>query len=219
MLLAGDELGQTQKGNNNTYCQDNELTWLNWELNDEQKQFLGFVRTVTLIDREQPVLQRRKFFQGRSIRGSGVTDISWFGPDGKDMDDAAWNAGFIKCLGVRLAGDLIGDVDEKGELLVGETLLLLLNAHHEALPFTLPVTNPGHYWETMLDTSQPGPTEPIPFQAGQQYALQGRSLAVLRIRISEEEGPVVTPLQAEAMRKDAQHPTTPGQPSDKPAYR
>jgi glycogen operon protein len=217
MLLAGDELGHTQNGNNNTYCQDNELTWLNWEMTDEKKDFLEFVRKVARIDKEQPVFQRRKFFQGRSIRGSGVTDISWFGPDGKDMSDDAWAAGYVKCLGVRLAGDLIGDVDEKGEKLVGETLLMLLNAHHEPIPFTLPVTNPGHWWESMLDTAEPK-MPPTRFDAGQQYPLQGRALALLRIRVPEE-GEGLTPLQAEALRKDLQRASTTIPPSDKPVIR
>src|SRR5439155_26501663 len=159
MLLAGDELSHTQQGNNNTYCQDSELSWLNWDLSDEQKQFLDFVRKVALVGKAQPVFQRRKFFQGRDIRGSGVTDISWFGPDGKDVDDGAWNAGFVKCLGVRLAGGLIGDVDERGEPLVGDTLLLLLNAHHEPISFALPAAEPEQQWERLLDTAdaQAGP--------------------------------------------------------------
>ncbi len=182
MLLGGDELSQTQKGNNNTYCQDNELTWLNWELDAGRKEFLEFVKKVTQIWRTNPVFQRRKFFQGRRIRGQGVTDITWFGPDGKDMDDAAWGAGFVKCLGVRLAGDLIGDVDERGEKIVGDTLMILYNAHHEPIPFTLPVTNPNHKWEAVLDTaatlSAPPPTlagqEPYTHGAARDYRSAGR---------------------------------------------
>ncbi|TMQ33978.1 MAG: glycogen debranching protein GlgX [Planctomycetota bacterium] len=187
MLCGGDELGHTQNGNNNTYCQDNELTWLNWDLNDEQKAFLDFVGRVINIRREQPVFQRRKFFQGRRIRGSDIKDISWFDTGGQEMSDEAWNAGFVRCIGVRLAGDVIGDVDERGEKVVGETLLLLLNAHHEPLPFTLPATKPEHHWECMLDTAQPS-GELKSFNAGEQYPLQGRSVAVLLTRRPEEAG-------------------------------
>src|SRR5262249_31529656 len=133
MLLAGDELSHTQKGNNNAYCQDNELTRLPWDLNDRQKEFLEFVRAVIHL-RQEAVSPRRKFFHGRQVRGTGVTDISWFGPDGKEMSDEAWGGGFCKCLGVRLAGDLIGDVDERGDPIVGDTLLVLLNAHHDRVP-------------------------------------------------------------------------------------
>ena len=218
MILAGDELSHTQNGNNNTYCQDNELSWLNWDLDDRQQKFLDFVRKVAQICKEQPVFQRRKFFQGRSIRGSGITDISWFGPDGQDMSDEAWSAGFVKCLGVRLAGDLIGDVDEKGEKLVGETLLLILNAHHEPIPFTLPVTNPGHSWESILDTADPE-AGPGLFGAGQQFPLHGRSLALLRIREETEATPQLTSLQADALRKEARQPATSVPPLDKPFIR
>ncbi len=102
MLNGGDEFGHTQGGNNNTYCQDNEITWLSWELDDRQKKFLEFVKHVIVIWRTQPVFQRRNFFAGRSIRGSDIKDISWLGPDGLDMNDEAWSTGYVRCLGVRL---------------------------------------------------------------------------------------------------------------------
>lgn len=181
MLLAGDELSHTQKGNNNTYCQDNELSWLNWELDDEKKAFLKFVRRVTEIWRAQPVFQRRTFFQGRAIRGSDITDISWFEPSGKEMSDEAWSAGYVKCLGVRLAGDLIGDVDERGDPITGETLLLLLNAHHEAIPFTLPATKSEHRWERLLDTAQPEADATV-LAGGEQYPFSERSVSLWRTR-------------------------------------
>src|SRR5256714_3731487 len=126
MLSSGDELGHTQNGNNNTYCQDNDLTWLDWNLNPEQQKFLDFVKRVTQVWHDNPVLHRRKFFLGRKIRGSDVKDISWFEPSGQEMSDAAWDAGYVKCLGVRLAGDLTGDIDERGEPIKGDTLLILL---------------------------------------------------------------------------------------------
>jgi glycogen operon protein len=190
MLCAGDELSHTQNGNNNTYCQDNELTWLNWHLNDEQQQFLDFVRVVTQIWRDNPVLHRRKFFQGRSIRGTDIKDISWFEPNGEEMSDDAWNAGYIKCLGVRLAGDLIGDTDEKAEPIKGDTLLLLLNAHHEQLPFQLPSTLPGQQWERLFDTAEPLATA-VRVEEGTAYPLRDRSVAVLRTVPIEEPPPVI----------------------------
>ncbi len=199
MLLAGDELGHTQKGNNNTYCQDNELSWLNWELSEDQKQFLAFVKKVAQLWREQPVLHRRTFFQGRSIRGEGVMDVSWFGPTGKDMSDQDW-AGFVKCLGMRLAGDLIGELDERGEPIVGDSLLVLLNAHHEPIPFTLPPTNPGHRWECLLDTSDDA-APCVTKDGGEVYPLKDRSVAVFRTRPTADE-PTITPAQAETLRRD-----------------
>ena len=208
MICAGDELGHTQNGNNNAYCQDNELTWLDWDLDEERKAFLDFVRKVTRIVKEQPVFHRRKFFNGRMIRGSGVTDISWFDTSGRDMPDDAWNAGFVKCLGVRLAGDLIGDLDERGEMIKGDTMLVLLNAHFEPLPFTLPVTNPGHIWERMFDTAEP--TAPAATAgAGENYPLQARSMVLLRTRPVDEAMEIVTPLHLEAIRKELLHQNPP----------
>jgi glycogen operon protein len=208
MICGGDELSHTQNGNNNTYCQDNELTWLNWELGPAQQSFLEFVRKAAQIWKEQPVFQRRRFFLGRRIRGSDIKDLCWFTPAGQEMPDSDWDAGFIKCLGVRLAGDLIGDVDERGEPILGETLLLLLNAHHEAIPFALPATKPEHHWECLLDTAADG-TLTKPFLGGEQYGLKGRSLVVFRTVELAEIGQVVTAIQAEGLRKEKDGPKLP----------
>jgi glycogen operon protein len=216
MLRGGDELSQTKKGNNNTYCQDNELTWLDWNLDARKQGFLEFVRKMARTWSEQPVFQRRRFFQGRSIRGTDIKDISWFNPAGQDMSDEDWSAGFVKCLGVRLAGDLIGEVDDHGEPITGDTLLILLNAHHEAIPFTLPATRPEHHWERMLDTSLPaGDGELVVLHGGEQYKLEGRSVVMLRTRLPEETGQAVTGAQIEALRREARRGT---QPADRPTY-
>src|SRR5262249_24211322 len=150
---GGDELGHSQNGNNNAYCQDNELTWFDWDLDEAREQFLGFVARLVRVRQTQPVFQRRRFFKGRPIWG--VKDISWLGPAGVDMTDEAWSAGFVKCLGVRLAGDRIGDVDDDGDPIVGEPLLILLNAHHEPVPFTFPKHQPERHWERIIDTADP----------------------------------------------------------------
>ena len=128
--------GRRQNGNNNAYCQDNELSWLDWTLNPNQRDFLGFVRRVIRIWREHPVLQRRRFFQGRSIRGSNVKDVSWILPSGAEMGDHDW-AGFVRCFGMRLAGDRVDEVDERGRRIEGDTILMVLNAHHEGNPVHL----------------------------------------------------------------------------------
>jgi glycogen operon protein len=135
MLLAGDELSHTQQGNNNTYCQDSELTWLDWQLTDDERKFLEFVRQVISIRRSQPVFQRRKFFQGQPIFGGDESDIAWFEPSGAAMGEEGWNAGFNQCFGMRMSGDLIGDVDERGQDIKGNSILILMNAFHEAIPF------------------------------------------------------------------------------------
>ncbi|MBX6314194.1 MAG: glycogen debranching protein GlgX [Isosphaeraceae bacterium] len=199
MMLAGDELSHTQHGNNNAYCQDNEITWLDWNLDDQRKAFLEFVKRVSQIWRTQPVFQRRKFFKGRPIRGSDIKDISWLDPSsGDEMTDEAWNTGYARCLGMRLAGDVIGDVDERGEPIVGETLLVLLNAHWEPIPFQLPKHQPERHWERILDTTDPN-AEPAFFVSGQAYDLKGRSLAVLRLR--ERQEPAGKALSADQAEK------------------
>jgi glycogen operon protein len=204
MMLAGDELGHTQKGNNNTYCQDNDLNWLDWELDEPRARFLEFARRVTSIWRDQPVLKRRKFFQGRSIRGAGVTDLSWFSPSGKDMNDEDWGA-FVRCIGMRLAGDLIGEVDERGETIVGDTLFVLLNAHHEPIPFVLPPANPDQEWELLFDTADDS-LHGIKFSSCSTYQLLERSLALFRTVPLLLTQPAATPLQTAALRQEAAPP-------------
>jgi glycogen operon protein len=206
MILAGDELSHTQNGNNNVYCQDNELTWLNWELDDRQKKYFEFVKTVIRVWKGQPVFQRRHFFQGRSIRGSDIKDISFLGPDGHEMNDDAWNAGFTQCLGMRLAGDIIGEVDERGRPVVGDTLLVMFNAHFEAIPFRLPPHNIGQQWELVFDTFQPE-LLPGPVAEDEPYSLRERSLAVFRIQ-ADATGPaaVVTASQVEQLMSVSNNP-------------
>jgi isoamylase len=179
MLLAGDELSHTQTGNNNTYCQDNELTWLNWELNAQQKDFLEFVRRVTQIWKEHPVFQRRRFFRGKPMRGSGgIKDIAWLEPSGKEMTDEAWSAGYVQCLGVHLSGET-GDVDEYGRPVRDDHVSILLNAHHEPIPFVLPAVAGYSDWEKLIDTADLK-RNPAQYRGGDTYPLAGRSMTVFR---------------------------------------
>jgi len=181
MLLAGDELSHTQQGNNNTYCQDNELTWLNWQLSDDKRNFLEFVKQIISIRRRQPVFQRRKFFQGRSIYGNEIGDITWFEPSGQPMREEAWNAGFNQCFGMRMLGDMIGDVDERGQEINGDSILLLINAFHEPIPFKIPsqLRRQRQRWQRLIDTALPD-AEQIWFASGKAYDLKGRSLVIFR---------------------------------------
>jgi glycogen operon protein len=208
MLLAGDEICHTQKGNNNTYCQDNELTWLNWDLDERREKFLEFVRKVGRIWREHPVFQRRRFFQGRAIRGTDIKDLSFLEPSGEEMSDEAWNMGYVKCLGVRLAGDVIGDVDERGEPITDETALILLNAHSESIPFTLPKTQDGQAWERVLDTTGDD-QEPLALRGGDEFNLRDRSLVLFFTR---EESPGEQPIsraEADFLRREVRTPVPP----------
>jgi glycogen operon protein len=181
MISHGDELGRTEGGNNNSYCQDNEINWIDWNLTDAQKALLEFTRRVIQIRRTQPVLRRRKYFQGRLIRGGDVKDLSWVAPDGREMTDEAWNADFVRSIGMVLAGNAIQEMNERGEPIVGDTLLVLLNAHHDKVPFRLPDLDGGvHQWQRLFDTSDDGETDRL-FRGGLRYPLQGRSLAAFRM--------------------------------------
>ncbi|NNN07445.1 MAG: glycogen debranching enzyme GlgX, partial [Elusimicrobia bacterium] len=180
MLCGGDEMGRTQGGNNNAYCQDNELSWLHWDLTPEQRQLRDFTCRVLALRKEHPVFQRRKFFQGRALRGSGVKDIAFLEPSGAEMTDAAWESDFVKCLGVQLSGDALDDVDQKGNKIVDDTLLWLLNAHHEKIAFTLAQSQPGQVWEVLLDTASPQ-TDAHRIRPGVlSYDLRERSLVLMR---------------------------------------
>jgi glycogen operon protein len=181
MLQAGDEMGRTQRGNNNAYCQDNELTWLDWNLTLEDHELIEFVRRLIRIQRQHPVFRRRSFFQGRQIRGSGVKDIVWLRPDGGEMTDDEWQQSFARCLGVFLAGDGLNEYDDRGRAITDVNFLLLLNAHHEEIGFVLPAYHPGMLWKTEFDTGRDaGLGHDGSLQGAQTYALQGRSLVLLR---------------------------------------
>ncbi|HEV8540099.1 MAG TPA: glycogen debranching protein GlgX [Nitrospiraceae bacterium] len=185
MICGGDEIGRTQRGNNNAYCQDNELSWYNWKLDRPEQSLLSFTRKLIALRQEHPVFHRRLFFQGRHIRGAEVKDLSWFRPDGKEMTDEDWTKGYVRCLGLRLAGDAMAETDAKGRPLQDDTFLVLLNAHHERLLFTLPAHRRGVRWEFVLDTngaSKNGSKGIEMMKGGEAYNLEARSLAVLRLQ-------------------------------------
>jgi glycogen operon protein len=180
MIRSGDEIGHTQGGNNNAYCQDNDISWLNWELSPEQQDLCDFVSRTVAIWRGNPVFQRRRFFQGRQIRGEAVKDIAWLTSSGEEMTDDAWRTGLLRCLGMRLNGDMMNEVDERGRPIVGNTVIMLLNANEQAIPFTLPTDQPHEYWRPILDTALPR-LKARWLPGGFRYDLQGRSLAVLQL--------------------------------------
>jgi isoamylase len=181
MLCAGDEFGRTQLGSNNAYCQDNKLSWLDWDWTSEQADLVDFTRYLIHLRKENPVLCRRKFFQGRSIRGAGVKDITWCEPQGIEMTDKAWSDHFARCLGVMLNGRMLDDSDPHGNPLCGDTLFLIFNAYHGAIQFRLPVRPQGARWERLLDTAAPE-VRGGSFLRDHIYRVQGRSVAVLRLK-------------------------------------
>ncbi|MDP9322397.1 MAG: glycogen debranching protein GlgX [Acidobacteriota bacterium] len=186
MISGGDELGRTQGGNNNAYCQDTEISWTPWDNTPERRDFFDFTRRLIRIWKDHPVLRRRKFFQGRRIRGADVLDIAWLDPSGREMADETWSSPDVRCLGVRLNGDAIDEVDERGARIVGNTLLLLLNAADQPIAFTLPETAAEERWETLMDTSDPwAPSRRL--RAGGRYELLPRSMAVLKLNCRKED--------------------------------
>jgi len=180
MIRHGDEICKTQFGNNNAYCQDNELSWLDWKLNDKQKAFLEFVKYLIQFRHNQPVLHRRKFLHGRPIRGSSVKDISWYDPSGAEMTDEIWHAPGTKAIGMQLVGDVIDEVDEQGERISGDTLFLMLNASDELIDFVLPNHLVDKRWRLEFDTARMQVKDEV-YQGNEIYQLRGRSMVVLRI--------------------------------------
>jgi isoamylase len=178
MISHGDEVGRTQRGNNNAYCQDSELTWIDWNLDAEKRALLQFTEKLVRFRLTQPTLRRRRYFQDRSIRG--VKDVAWFTPGGREMTDEAWNADFVRSLGMLLSGSAIEEVDERGEPVLGDTLLVLLNGYHDRIPFVLPPLVADQLWFRVFDTFDPSFPDKA-FRPGMRYQLQGRSVAVLKI--------------------------------------
>ncbi|AFZ69019.1 glycogen debranching protein GlgX [Deinococcus peraridilitoris] len=176
MILGGDEIGRTQGGNNNAYCQDNEISWYDWENVDEA--LLNFTQRLIRIRREHPALHRRKFFSGRPIRGTDVRDIMWVRHDGEEMTDEDWKNPVTQSLGMFLAGNGVGDLDELGNPVRDDHLLLLLSSSHEDLEFTLPDFGGCDTWELLLDTSDDAAQEAV--AAGMQANLVARSVKLFR---------------------------------------
>jgi glycogen operon protein len=190
MLLAGDESGRTQRGNNNAYAQDNELTWQDWELNREDQDLLGFTRELIKLRLSHRVFRRRSFFQDRSIRGDSVRDIVWLDPNGSEMTDQQWHESFARSLGVFLSGRALNERNERGKVVIDSDFLLLVNAHHEQMDFDIPMTPADAYWTLRLDTSDPAGFDIASrvLRPGETYTVQGRALALFEYPLPPEDG-------------------------------
>ncbi|HYK04300.1 MAG TPA: glycogen debranching protein GlgX [Thermoanaerobaculia bacterium] len=180
MMLGGDEFGRTQHGSNNAYCQDNEMSWFDWEQMDDGLR--AFVSRVIQFRKDHPVFQRRRWFHGRQVRGTGVTDIGWFKPDGELMTDADWQAGYARTVGVFLNGKAIPTPDHRGEPIVDDSFYILFSAHNEPMTFKLPTCPWGDRWEKVIDTNKPIPDlrEHEELRAGEDVWIQAHSVMVLR---------------------------------------
>jgi len=190
MLCGGDEIGRTQKGNNNAYAQDNETSWFDWNLSHRAEDLLEFVQDLIDLRKSHPNLHRRKFFQDRRIdpeaperqvNGGVETDVLWLRTDGNEMTQEEWQTGWVRCIGLLLNGRTLDDVNAVGELIVDDSFLLLLNPHHEAVRFTLPPPRPGTGWDLCIDTSRPERREKTHRNRFRKYhQLMERSLALFK---------------------------------------
>jgi glycogen operon protein len=181
MLLGGDEIGRTQRGNNNGYAQDNDISWFSWDLKRRDRQLLAFTRALIRLFSLHPVLRRRRFFQGRQIRGSRVKDLTWYAPDGGEMTDEQWQAPGVKTLGVQYAGDAIDERGPRGERIVDDTLLIILNADDRPVAFTLPNHEAAKRWELVFDTVHPTFSAASgEFESGSTYRVTERSVVCFR---------------------------------------
>ncbi len=209
MICGGDEICRTQNGNNNAYCQDNEISWLHWDLDDAKKAMLEFTTQIIALRRDHPNLHRRKFFQDRKISpatsekhrvdGAEVRDISWFRPDGEEMTEEEWNAGWVRCLGLRLSGRTLNDVDRYGEPIRDDSFLFCLNPHHEHIRFFMPACTKGCNWEVLIDTRQATQAEPRRIKSKEPYDIHEHSAVLFRevLQPTKEEA-----VHEEKIRKD-----------------
>ncbi|MFY0524981.1 glycogen debranching protein GlgX [Archangium gephyra] len=186
MLLAGDEMGRTQKGNNNAYCQDNSLSWVDWNLTESQRKLLDFTIALSRLRREQPVLTKRKFFRGARLWDSELKDLAWFRPDGQEMKKEDWEKPYVRSVSFLLGGDAFLTPDDEGNRIVGDTLLVLMNAHHEPMTFQLPDIEWGADWEEVVDTGESRVTLHTHTPAGGAVMVAGRALVVLRRPATDE---------------------------------
>src|SRR6184192_1724608 len=187
MLTGGDEWGRTQNGNNNAYCQDNEISWFDWTRDEKQNQFLDFTRKLIQFRKDHPVFRRPKFLKGRRIPGSEIRDVMWFNPGGNLMSEEEWASPFVRCLGMLLSGDTSDVVTFEGEPVRDDTFLLLINAHYEPIAFVLPGEE-NLEWQLILDTTNPSGflAEPRKFASGDDVDLGGRASCLLQLVIGTQ---------------------------------
>ncbi|MGV0103269.1 hypothetical protein NSTCB13_01853 [Nostoc sp. DSM 114160] len=182
MLLEGDEIGCSQKGNNNVYCQDNEISWRHWDLHKANSDLLDFTRELINFRHQHPVFRRRKWFQGRPIHGLGINDIAWFNSDGSEMTEQQWLVSYAKVMEIFLNGQGIATPGDRGERIIDESFLVFFNAHYELIDFALPNEFKEKVWEIVIDTNEPRFLDRGKLVSDSQTVpVTDRSLMVLRL--------------------------------------
>jgi isoamylase len=201
MLLGGDEMGRTQRGNNNAYCQDNELSWFDWQLDDRRRHLLEQTCRLIALRRKHPVLQHTRFLTGDFIWHSELKDLAWLRPDGEEMNPEDWQRPWLASIGLMLGGDAIRMLDEKGQRVVGDGLLVLMNAHHEPVTFSLPEDGSGT-WLLELDTADSA--KPADTPCAGAYQVGARALALFRQPLNAAVAREAKAAPARVLRRDAQ---------------
>jgi glycogen operon protein len=179
MLLAGDEFGRTQQGNNNAYCQDNEISWLNWDRSDKGRSVLRFTQTLCELRHKYPILRRNRFLTGAHDEELDVKDLTWINAAGEEMQQSHWNDPVAHCFGMLIDGRARpSGVRQRG---TEATLLIIMNAYHDFVEFTLPVASGGGTWKLLLDTNSTEQTEGFEGAAGDQYGVTARSFVMFAL--------------------------------------
>ncbi|MDO5626721.1 MAG: glycogen debranching protein GlgX [Mobilicoccus sp.] len=206
MIAHGDELGRTQGGNNNVYCQDNEIAWIDWDLGKEQERLFEFAQHVVDLRQNHPVFRRRRFFQGEADHGgsSDVRDIVWFGSNGEEMTEEDWQTGYARTLSVLLNGDAIPEPGPLGQRVTDDSFVMMFNAHHEAVDFVVPTIIEDVEWHPVVDTTLDSGIPEVTTAAvdsGAQVHVGPRSMVILRSKVIERD---ILELDAEEAKHDAE---------------
>ncbi len=179
MLCGGDEIGRTQNGNNNAYCQDNEISWYNWKLDERQRRLLAFTRKLIALRTAHPNLRRRRFFQDREVRHSSLKDIAWYRNNGEEMTQEQWDAGWMRSIALMYNGNTLDVVDDMGLPIFDDSFLILLNSYHDCVTYTLPPSPKGRGWILIMDTSDiERPFKSVSIKG--QMDVRGRSVVLLQ---------------------------------------
>jgi glycogen operon protein len=185
MLLAGDEFARTQNGNNNAYCQDNPISWLNWEIEDKGLSLINFVKKLTKLRRDYPILRRGRFFTGDYNEELGVKDVTWMNPNGSEMTMEDWSDGLMRCFGMMMDGRAQPTgIHRRGD---DVTVLMVVNSHHDLVVFKLPECPGGCEWVRLVDTNLDDDAEEAVFACGAEYDVTGRSLLAFMLKPDESK--------------------------------
>jgi len=215
MICGGDEICRSQRGNNNAYCQDNEISWYDWNLDEAKQRFLDFTRAMIALRKAHPNMRRRKFYQDREVYHSSLKDIAWYNVDGREMADSQWGAGWMRSIGVMFNGNTLDQIDALGQPVIDESFLLLLNSSHEPVTYTLPQSPKNRGWVLDMDTSDiDKPFKNKPFN--DKLDVYARSFVLLQELPEREARPVVSEMEAEPVEANPE-PVALAPPSDVPA--